>query len=251
VEQLTDALRHLDPPAPPSSVDLDAVVRRAHRHRLRSRVFLAGAAATVLAALVAVPLTQARHRDGAAQPPAACVPSGRDWPAASTEAEHNAGRHAAVAAGRLTPALDPPLRQALPGATLLDAVNCEPGFSFRPDGAGFVARVVVVDGTGVAHFQAWVSREPAPDGPGCGDPVTACIRETRADGTVVHRLRADRGSGAVLLAVEVYRPDGVHVRLAVDNFQAVPGVGVTVTRPGVPLDETALDALTQAEHLTL
>lgn len=215
----------------------------------------------VAAVAVAVAVPAARHRDGgAAQPPVACEPSGVTRPAASTEAEEAAGRLVAVQEGKLTPALAGPLRQALPGATLLDAFTCEQGFSFHADlgvavrtdstPGRFTVGIVAVDGAGVARLDGWVTRAPAPAGRGCAgaDDGATCVREERQDGTVVYRARADRGGGAVLLTVDTYRPDGGHVHLEVRNFVAA-GDAVTVTRPVPPLDEAALTALTLAEHL--
>ncbi|GAB3824361.1 hypothetical protein [Dactylosporangium cerinum] len=75
------------------------------------------------------------------------------------------------------------------------------------------------------------------------------MREEQQDGTVVHRSRVDYGGGAVLLTVDTYRPDGVHVQVSAGNFLATGGP-VTTTRPVPPLDEAALWALTQIEQLT-
>ncbi len=78
MEQLTDALRDLDPPSPPSPpspVDIDAVVRRAHRHEARVRTFVVATIAAMLAIAAAVPLARAHH-PGTVTPPAACEPAG-------------------------------------------------------------------------------------------------------------------------------------------------------------------------------
>ena len=205
MDQLTDALRDLDPPAPPSSVDLDAVVRRAHRHRLRTRAFVTATVAMVaaLAIAVAVPLTNGRGGDSAASPHPVCTPAGgAAGSPTGTEEERVAAQIRILKGAPLTRALDGPLRQALPGATLLDAASCKPGFSFRAERAGFVTGIVVADGAGVAHVEARVSREPAPADRTCvrNEGATSCVREEQQDGTVVYRSRVDYGGGAVLLS---------------------------------------------------
>jgi hypothetical protein len=248
VDQLTEALRDLDPPAPPSAVDLDAVVRRAHRHRRRTRAFVTAAVA-VLALAVAVPLANGRGGDSAAPPPTVCEPV--TGGSADTEVEQARARLHTVLGSRLSMAFDGPLRQALPGATLLDAVTCAPGVWFRPEGEGFLARVDIVDRAGAAHLEAWVVRQPAPAERACvrNEPSITCVREEQQDGTVVYRSRIDYDGGAVLLMVDTFRPDGVHVRVSAGNFLAVAGP-VTPTRPVPPLDEAALTGLTQIEGLT-
>lgn len=252
MDQLTDALRDLDPPAPPSAVDLDAVVRRAHRHQARTRTFMAATVAAVLAIAVAVPVAVDRHRDAAGPPRAVCEPTGGAsvaTPDKDVEALAR-GRLRSTQVTTLTMALEGPLRQALPGATLLDASTCEPPFSFRANGHGFSVAVTVVDTAGVAHLYGWVAREAAPAGRECAghDDVTTCLREEQQDGTVVYRARTDHGDGAVLLVLDAYRPDGVHVHLSLDNFVAA-GDTLRLTRPAPPLDEVALTNLTRAEHL--
>ncbi|GAA3244650.1 hypothetical protein ACFO1B_37730 [Dactylosporangium siamense] len=256
MDQLTDALRELDPPLPPSSVDLDAVVRRAHRHRRRTRAFVtAVVAALALALAVTVPLDGGGAGDDSAAQLAACVPAvggGASEPSADEVIAQARARLRTVEGSKLAMVFEGPLRQALPGATLLDAVTCTPGVWFRPEAGGFRARVHIVDAAGAAHLEAWVVRQPAPAGRACvRDVETAtCVREDQPDGTVVYRSRVDYGGGAVLLTVDTYRPDGVHVRMSAGNFLATGGP-VTTTRPVPPLDETALAALTQIERLTL
>ncbi|MGI5177544.1 hypothetical protein ACQEVZ_14535 [Dactylosporangium sp. CA-152071] len=252
MDQLTDELRRLDPPHPPSRVDLDAVVRRARRHRTRTRLLVAVAAVVVVAA-AAVPLVVDRDRDGgaAAQPPATCEPTGAATrPPASTEAEDAARRLQAVTEGMLTPALAEPLGRALPGATLQDAISCERGMAFHADGGRFVAAVVVADAAGVSRVDAEVSKEAEPAGTGCAAGST-CERSVEADGTVVVRVTADLGGGAVRRTVDAYRRDGVHVRVSAANFETGADGAVTTTRPEPPLDMTQLVGLSRAEHLTL
>ncbi|MET7420848.1 hypothetical protein [Dactylosporangium sp. NPDC005555] len=263
MDQLTDALRRLDPPPAPSGIDLDAVVRRAHRHRARTRLLTAVAAAAV-AAVAAVPLVADRHQGNApaGRAPAVCepaaVPGGPKTGPSSTEAEEAAGRLRLVTASQLTMALDGPLRQALPGATLLDAATCAPGFTFHADearfaagGQGFTAGIVTVDAAGAGRIDVRLEREAPPAARDCdaGTESTTCEWATEADGTVTFRSRAYHGDGIAWYDVDVYRPDGVHVHMSADNV-ALGGTG-TRTRVIPPLDDAALLGLSRIERLTL
>ncbi|MFF5231425.1 hypothetical protein [Dactylosporangium sp. NPDC000521] len=253
MDQLTDELRRLDPPPPPSRVDLDAIVRRAHRHRARTRLLVAVAAAAVVAG-AALPLVVDRHRDGgaAAQPTVTCVPTGEtSGPRPGTEREAAAERLHFATATRLSMVLDGPLRQALPGAILLDAATCRPELTFRGAGERFDLGIVVVDAAGSGRVDVRVAREAAPAGRDCnaGTETTTCEWATLPDGTVTFRSRADHGGGVVWYDADVYRPDGVHVHLSADNV-AFGGTG-DPTRVIPPLDDAALLRLTRVESLTL
>ena len=164
----------------------------------------------------------------------ACEPSGVT-PAGGGHRGGGGGREARGRAGGPADdgALAGPLRQALPGATLLDAVTCEQGFSVRrprrrraadSTPGRFTVGIVAVDGAGVGPPRGWVARAPAPAGRGCAgdDDGATCVREEQQDGTVVYRARVDHGGGAVLLMVDTYRPDGGHVQLeAATSLQPV------------------------------
>ncbi|MEV4512026.1 hypothetical protein AB0K00_24045 [Dactylosporangium sp. NPDC049525] len=272
MDQLTDALRDLDPPAPPSSVDLDAVVRRAHRHRRRTRVLTAVTVAVAVAVTaMTVPLVTDRHRDRdqgqgpnrgqgsqSAMPRMGCVPLGRSAEPPGTDAAQAAARLDARKAAELTAALDGPLRQALPGATLVDAASCEPGFAFRAhrslDGVVmFNAVVVVDDGAGSTQLTVQLNRRPLPpehDCTGAGG-VPTCVREVEEDGTIMYRASRAAGGGGLMLVVDRDRPDGVHVQVTLRNYYIPGSLVVTLTRPGLPLDETALTALARIEGLTM
>src|SRR5262249_27230267 len=85
----------------------------------------------------------------------------------------------------------------------------------------------------------------------------SCVRTELADGSVVYRLHADNGGGAVNEHVEVYRTDGTMIMISLSNFRMgqdlrEPGRPTfTVTRAGSLLTADELLRIAQTPALTL
>lgn len=237
---LSETMRQAVADPPPSSIDLDRLIR-GERLRERRQRWLAGVGAAAGVAVVIGATSAALtgrvppYSDGVGAPP---CPGVSDNPPATAAPAHPGFTNSPVprawpaptepcglAVSRLDLALTEALHGVLPSATLTNAEDARRApVSFQPTGFGYEAMVIVRDGDREARIHIVLDPRGASFAPptACENPAPGCSLRTVADGAVVMVHWSDAGhlpggSG------DVFRPDGTVVSARVFPNTCAPG----------------------------
>lgn len=232
MDQLSESLRLAADPLPPSTIDIDALVRgeRARRWQVRSRVAVA-TAFVATAAVIAVPALN----PGTVAGPSDCSPflPSATWPDLVPFADPPVGWYPGslrsplrplaeaenTAVERLSAALRASLVAALPGFQLSDAIHPRcPEIRFEPDipPAKYLAYALARDAAGYAAIAVLLT--PAMDIPSDQYLGQYEQRDTRPDGSQIGWR-----SSAGYIQVRVVRPDGTILTLESRSVHAKDG----------------------------
>ncbi|GAA2371283.1 hypothetical protein [Dactylosporangium salmoneum] len=241
MDPLTEHLRTLDPPAPPSAVDLDAVVARGLRRRALTRY--GGVAAAGLAAVLAGTTVAALPSRTADQPRRVCALPAE--PTSSLEPPVPATPAAGSESAALAAALRPLLEAAFPRTLVVQTGTCDEDWTFdAPAAGGYAANLDLYDAEGMRWLSVRILRADLVSEAAC---TGMCTRTVEPDGTVVRQVStAYDEPGAVTLGVWARHPDDRLVVVEVSNFRMSQATGVlryTVTRPGNGITLAALRPL--------
>ncbi|GAA2863735.1 hypothetical protein Acy02nite_72470 [Actinoplanes cyaneus] len=243
--------------APPSTVDLDAVIRRTRRGQRMRRIAASGSAAVaVLAVAVAgVSLNGNEQRTVAVQSPPSPSPSPSPLPSSSPSPSVTAGQ-------RLTPAR---LRAAVEEATAEQAPGTRwiympdvPGEKRDPDGhlkvwenkdpASFEGRSGVTRNGRKGGFYLSLRVAPLYE---CDGTVPVCEITTTADGLELVHYVDKPGNGWVFYGADVLLPDGKHaLRMSAVNYFGGDGSPAVAPVPVFTRDELDRIAATVAADLS-
>ncbi|WP_432973965.1 hypothetical protein [Dactylosporangium sp. CA-233914] len=258
MDPLINDLRELDPPAPPPRLDLDAVVARGLRRRLRTRFAAAGAVVAVLAGTAGLGLALQRTPaavTGVTSPPPECVPVvASPGPSASSAATTKQQLPTTEEAERLTTALRQALHSAMPDAETVTTGTCDPDWSMIPQTTAYVVLLDVYDAAGRQLLTVSVNEpvgQMSPGTPICGNDTTGrstCVSSELADGTILRTIDTRLADGVVSRMSEAFRPDSPRVAVGLNNWVNVdldnPSVShFKVTRPQLSLSTDQLQAV--------